>query len=286
MLTLAAIFWNILIVSMFVGLISVGCLMISRRKSTQKTAPAPVQTPSKNACLENVKILIADDVAEIRELTRIILQKNGANVVCCANGQETLEKISHEKYDIILLDLNMPDMHGFEVARKIRLSLINKTVYVIALTASTLADLANKHIEAGFDDHLEKPVRPESLLRKIRLILLKNKQIESASMGQEITSNYTDDPDYQKTIERFINQLPAIVSEIKSDLETGHIGDISGKVHSLKGLGGMAGFPVISDKAGQIEKTIKSAQMDEQVDSLRKQVNELICLCQKTKINK
>jgi HPt (histidine-containing phosphotransfer) domain-containing protein len=61
---------------------------------------------------------------------------------------------------------------------------------------------------------------------------------------------------------------------------------LSGKVHSLKGIGGMAGFPAISDKAGQIETTINSAAMDEQIDSLRKQVNELVCLCQKTKITK
>lgn len=282
MLISAAIFWNILIVLAFVSLTLVAWVIIFCGKSAQKINPKP----SNNACFENAKILIADDIAEVRELGSIILKKNGASVVCCVNGRETLEKTSQEKYDIILLDLNMPDIHGFEVARRIRLSDLNKSVYIIALTASTLADLANRHIEAGFDDHLEKPVRPQSLVRKIKLVLLRNKQIEAVSMGQEITSNYTDDPDYQKTIERFIDQLPAVVSGIKADLETGHIGELSGKVHSLKGLGGMAGFPVISDKAGQIEKTIKAALIDEQIDSLRKQVNELICLCQKTKINR
>lgn len=244
------------------------------------------QKPEDKPILNGTKILIADDVAEIREFIRIILEKAGAEITSCENGKIAMEKSGIQKYDIILLDINMPEIDGCEIARSIRSESQNKSTPLIALTASGLLDLGNKHTEAGFDDYIEKPVRPQNLIRKINLHLLKEKQAQAAQRGEDIESNYKDDPDYKKTIERFIDDLPEKINQIQDDFNKGDLKDLASKLHSLKGMGGMAGFPVISDKAGQLEEKINHKEFEDQIQNLKENVNELILLCRKTRITK
>lgn len=187
-----------------------------------------------------------------------------------------------QKFDVIMIDLNMPGVDGFEVARNIRSQQLNRKTHLIALTASDEEQLDGKHIKAGFDELLEKPVRMEKLLRRVALAVAKTRQIQVADDGSKIISSLTGDPDYKKTIERFMNDLPNKVEAIKTDFEQGNLKDLALKVHSLKGLGGFAGFPVFTEKAKEIEVSLGG----EKIDELRKQVNELILLCRNTRLSR
>ncbi|HZU32979.1 MAG TPA: response regulator [Candidatus Angelobacter sp.] len=110
------------------------------------------------------RILIVDDKASSRELLRTVLEKQGYAVAEAGNGDEALEKVRMETPDLILLDLQMPVLNGYEVLGQLRQNAAYATLPVIALTASAMHGDREKALAAGFTGYLTKPV-PLSYLR-------------------------------------------------------------------------------------------------------------------------
>src|SRR5690606_16613449 len=106
--------------------------------------------------LENFKILVVDDAKENARLFKIYLTTVGAEVDIANNGEEALLKANDEKYDIILLDLQMPGKDGYQVLKELREKLYFNPV--VALTAHAMEDERRKTKEAGFDGHIVKPI--------------------------------------------------------------------------------------------------------------------------------
>lgn len=113
-------------------------------------------------------ILIADDDASIRELARMYLEKNGYGVVTAVNGIQALDKIKESNPDLLVLDLMMPEMDGWEVTRRIR---GEGNLPILMLTARD--DDIDKIVglEMGADDYLTKPFNPRELVARVRAIL-------------------------------------------------------------------------------------------------------------------
>lgn len=229
---------------------------------------------------EKVRILIADDVKEICRMVEIILNKAGYEVASCYEGAEAVRLAGEKDFDVILLDVNMPGMGGLEAVKKIKEAESEGLAHIIALTAEDEKGFDLKCLDAGYDEVLCKPIQPGKLLRKVELAVAKGRQIESAKKGKVIVSNFMQDPDYKKTIERFINDLPEKIHHINVTLEEGNLEEFAKQIHSLKGLGGLAGFPVFTEKAKRIETALSAKH----TDKLRREVNELIMLCRNTKM--
>jgi two-component system KDP operon response regulator KdpE len=114
---------------------------------------------------------VVDDQAQIRRVLRTTLVANGYEVDDARGGQEALEKLREEKYDLILLDINMPDIKGTEVCRAIRSS---SSVGIIMLTIrSSEADKVIA-LDAGADDYVTKPFSTLELFARIRSVLRRN----------------------------------------------------------------------------------------------------------------
>jgi len=135
-------------------------------------------------------------------------------------------------------------------------------------------------LDAGCDDCLSKPLDIKKLERKLWRVSAQLKQLSDAESGRSIVSFLEGDPDYQKAIETFIENLPARVDEIKAAYEHGDAKTLASKVHALKGVGGFAGFPIFTEKAKLMEQSIHAHQ----VDKLQAQVEELVDLCLRTKL--
>src|SRR5690606_19322650 len=138
------------------------------------TIPFPVATVKRNEApdpggsdkpLQNFHILIADDNALNVMVVRTILEDFGATVDVAGDGRQALEKFDTATHHIILMDLNMPEMDGFEATKQLR----NRGVIVpvIALTATLPAEIADKIKSAGFTDIIVKPFDPDGLCRTI-----------------------------------------------------------------------------------------------------------------------
>lgn len=125
------------------------------------------------------KILVVDDVMTNVLLLEVLLNKEGFNVITANDGKSAIDIIAKEKLDLILLDINMPNMNGFDVIREIKKYSQFRDIPVIFLTAMTDTDNIVKGFELGGNDYIIKPFNKEELMARIihQLSLLAAKRI-------------------------------------------------------------------------------------------------------------
>jgi DNA-binding response OmpR family regulator len=117
------------------------------------------------------RILLADDEEDIKTVVTMFLQSEGFEVVTAFDGLDALEKAQSEKPDLILLDLMMPVLDGYEVCKRLRASEQTANIPVLILTAATQKESRARALRVGAKDYLVKPFEPERLLEKIQKIL-------------------------------------------------------------------------------------------------------------------
>jgi DNA-binding response OmpR family regulator len=133
------------------------------------------------------KILVVDDDLDSLKLIGLMLQRNGYEVLVANTGAQALAKASSDHPDLIILDVMMPDMNGYEVCRRLRMNAQTKTTPIIMFTAKTLIDDKVAGFEAGADDYLTKPTHPSELTSRVKAILSRNTQRRAeASTGNLI----------------------------------------------------------------------------------------------------
>lgn len=114
------------------------------------------------------KILVVDDEPDILKVVTFRVKKLEYEVVTATNGQEALDLIQKEEPDLILLDIELPVMNGYEVCQRVKTNEKLKHIPIIFLTASIASKIAEKVKEFNADDYLIKPFDSEELLKKIK----------------------------------------------------------------------------------------------------------------------
>jgi DNA-binding response OmpR family regulator len=128
------------------------------------------------------KILIVDDDPDMRPLMRLTLAKLGHQPSLAATGTGGLKLAESEPFDLMVLDLMMPDIDGYEVMRRLRANPATKDLPIIVLTARTQAADYDSAIESGADAYLPKPLDPDALHRKIGELLKRAEASKSAAL--------------------------------------------------------------------------------------------------------
>jgi len=223
-------------------------------------------------------ILVADDIPENRMLIEVMMKNAGYEVTLCSNGKEAVELAGKHAFDLILMDIQMDVMNGLEATKIIKAQRANFSTAILAMTASIEKGDEVKCFEAGCEDCLFKPIKKELLLRKVHKFVKQARQIKIAAQGGSITSLLANNPDYHKTINLFVNNLPGRIEEMMYALDKNNLNDLAFSIHALKGLGGFAGFPIYTEKAKSLEKLLK----DKQIDKIRQQLDEMVKLCLRT----
>jgi CheY-like chemotaxis protein len=121
-----------------------------------------------NSRNETCRILIVDDVPQNIQEIASILQNKGYQMAFAQDGKTALEKVSKVNFDLILLDIMMPGMDGFEVARILKQSPDTKDIPIIILTAKTQIEEILEGFDAGAVDYVTKPFNTEELLARVR----------------------------------------------------------------------------------------------------------------------
>jgi DNA-binding response OmpR family regulator len=120
------------------------------------------------------KILIIDDDIDTLKLVGLMLQKQGYQIVAAPNGQQGLTQAEMENPDLILLDVMMPEMDGYEVARRLRANSFTANIPILMFTAKTQLDDKVVGFESGADDYLTKPTHPTELHAHVKALLARS----------------------------------------------------------------------------------------------------------------
>ena len=154
------------------------------------------------------RVLIIDDDDEIRELLEFDIKASGYFVDTACDGMEGLNKALNNSYDIILLDVMMPKMNGFDVCKNIRRAKLS--IPILMLTAKGTIDDKTEGFDCGADDYLVKPFDIQEVLLRLRVLLKRNSVDDNNSLSDEVLT--------AGDIEIFPESLEAVVVNRKVKL--------------------------------------------------------------------
>jgi len=159
----------------------------SSRQNSASPQPVPQSSDDSRPAI-SVRILLAKDNLVNQRFVQRVLEKRGYGVVVAGDGKEALEALRKETFDFVLMDIQMPEVDGFEVSRVIRESEKSSGLHVpiIALTAHATKDDQDRCVAAGMDGYLSKPVHSVDLLAMIEAFQLST---ISSNPGSLIANN-------------------------------------------------------------------------------------------------
>ncbi|KZN13697.1 ATP-binding protein [Marinomonas sp. TW1] len=155
---------------------------LAQSKSSMKTS---VTIPDCQAC----KILLVEDNLINQKVMLGYLNETKAHVVIANNGQEAIDKVLHEHFDLILMDIQMPVMDGLTATQKLRELDASKHIPIFAMTAHVSDDAKCKSAQAGMNGHLDKPIDKNELYKILQIHLQKVKQSNSLECKKKILSD-------------------------------------------------------------------------------------------------
>jgi two-component system sensor histidine kinase/response regulator len=248
------------------------------KESAQSTSTIPAMQQVSEPL--QGKILLVED-SEINQLVaKELLEEIGLEVDTVDDGNKAIEYVNRQSPDLILMDIQMPVMDGYEATRKIREMPGMTDLPIFAMTANALVGDAEKSIAAGMNGHISKPVNTEELYNTLSEYLPKCPLTQS----QE-ESNHNDSwelpkqspacidlqrgvkqvggkPEfYLKLLRDFISGHGNCVSEIKEMIEASRIVDARRAAHTLKGVGGNIGAIELQQAASDLEAVLASSKL-------------------------
>ncbi len=244
-----------------------------------------IASSEQNTAIDNklsdkfpMRILIAEDNQINQKLIIKMLNKLGYVVDIANNGLEVIDLHKKRKYDLIFMDVHMPEMDGFEATGIIRKTLSrNKHVVVIAVTANAMAGDKEKCLEAGMDDYLSKPVKLESIQNILikwgkkmknsgqeeKFFQINGREVVNSSVLQQLSEVGNGDQEFVKEIIRmYLNQLPELITAIKESVSKGNSENLRLNAHSLKGASLNIGAGMMADICKFLEECGKNSDMN------------------------
>ncbi len=248
-------------------------------------------TPAQKANLKDVKILVAEDEALNQLLIETILDQFGFQRDIAKNGKIAAELLQKNKYDIVLMDMHMPEMDGIEATKLIRAKISN-SIPIIALTADVTTVDVDKCKAVGMNDYLSKPINEELLYAMINKYL---KAPGSAKVKEQSTSKtatpvkHKIDLQYldtltngnlagkEKFIRLYLEEVPRLVERMKQGLENSDWKGLRLAAHSLVPSFSLMG---VDKKFEDITRTIeRDAENEENLGELPALVAEIATVC-------
>ena len=205
------------------------------------------------------KVLVADDNTSNQLLMRVLLTKMGLETSIVGDGQQVLDKLDQEHFDLLLLDIQMPVLNGYETAKALRQA--GNEIPIIALTASLSPKEVQECKEVGCNEYLQKPISKQNLFNAIHKYLSDEAKEQNKFNDKAFISSMAGNGDLQPVIDIFINDLPKLVDQINNANSHDDMNLISGLAEELKGASSGAGFEVLEEYAASLEKMVSEGQL-------------------------
>jgi len=230
------------------------------------------------------RILLVDDGESNRKLVSLLLRRAGAEVVGAADGREGLDLAGRERFDLILLDMQMPVLDGYTTAEKMREQGIR--IPIVALTANAMKGDEERCLAAGCSGYLTKPIDLDKLLQTVAAQLgCGSPDHPSAPGGGSGAASPTDstgdenapairsslpvqDLEFREIVEEFLERLQERLDDMDDAWTGNDLKKLARLAHWLKGAGGTAGLRELTEQAGELERLVVEGKVDRVEDAL------------------
>jgi CheY-like chemotaxis protein len=240
----------------------------------------PTPPKSRTGSRRNLQILLAEDNPVNQRLAVRLLEKQGHRVVVTGNGKEALAALERERFDLILMDVQMPEMGGFEASAHIRER--EKTagghIPIIAMTAHALKGDRERCLDAGMDAYVAKPVESRLLFEAIDSMVPAEPLADTEAETQ--TQEANGDPEvfdyesamamidgdtelFQELVTLFMSESTILLDQIHDAIEQRDAKTLERAAHSLKGSAGAFRAELASRAAQQLEDLAKRSSLEE-----------------------
>lgn len=227
-------------------------------------------------CDFGLRVLVAEDNEINAKVTANILSMLGCEVDLAVNGIEAVEKNAANQYDLIFMDISMPEMDGLEAARRICGSSVDHPP-IIAMSAACAKDAVRKCAEAGMNDYIAKPITPKSLYDllvswgfegmlgefTVDMADLKNDKDAPIDITQALGCALGDYAILKTLMDDFIASFPERFEAIKTAAEAPDTAKLRFLAHSIKGVARQLGASIVADKALNIEKMAIAGELQD-----------------------
>jgi two-component system, sensor histidine kinase and response regulator len=243
--------------------------------SNQATRPAesqPSSSPAGTPASRQLRILLAEDNPVNQRVALHLLDKAGHSALAVVNGREALDALAREAFDLVLMDVQMPEMDGFEATRAIRAQeqTTGRHLPIVAMTAHAMKGDRERCLAAGMDEYLSKPVNKTELSRVIGVVTSGAALNAPPAVGEaEPVFDFDVALDQvngeieflAEVAELFLADVPGRIEEIERALLQQDCKRLAAASHSLKGSTGCLGGARASKAAAQLEQIARKGDL-------------------------
>lgn len=271
-------------------------MQVFEKEAPAGRLPRSVDNTSEEtiAGLYGRRLLLVEDNKFNQQVAREVLEQSGLQVDIAENGREAVERVGQQKYAAILMDVQMPEMDGYEATRQIRQIPRHAELPIIAMTANVMAAAREHCFEAGMNDHIGKPINPTELFATLARWILSEQtgfsgaaperplvKASAASIAQPkewpksdlastppldlsvLTAMVGDDPVFhQQLVTDFIADAEEIVQQIHGAYGKGDINEMGGLGHKLKSSAMIVGAHQLAELCAKLETRGHSGELD------------------------
>jgi CheY-like chemotaxis protein len=240
---------------------------------------ANLQTPTGiSKAPRRLRVLVAEDNFVNQELVRLLLQQRGHDVKIAANGKEAVELFRKQRFDVVIMDVQMPIMGGFEATAAIREieSTAGGHIPIVAVTAHAMPSDRQKALQAGMDAHLPKPIQPGDLYNTLET--LAGVHAPAATQSATLDGVLGNRKLARKMVRAFLQDCPRMLNAIRRAVRARNPEAIRSAAHALKGASGNWGPNGAFEAAANLERTAKNGNLsavDAEFDRVKSELSLL-----------
>ncbi len=256
-------------------------------------ARPPMAEVPPDALDRPLKVLLAEDNKVNQTLAVALLSKRGHDVTVAVNGQEVLDLLDRETFDLVLMDVQMPELDGIEATRILRAEEAEgQRLPIIAMTAHAMAGDRERCLEAGMDDYVSKPIDAKDLFDTIARVLSGGTAAAAPPpvFDRVVALHHVggDPAILQSLVAMFVDQGPTRLTLLESALRNGDARALEKEAHALKGTAATLGMSRLRDAAYAVERAGAAASMEQgaaNLVDLRAAVEEVLQAVRKTDLD-
>jgi two-component system sensor histidine kinase BarA len=243
------------------------------------------------AALPSANVLAVDDMEINLRLLTTWLKNTNLQLTLAYSGADAVAQCKEHEFDVILMDVQMPNMDGLEATKQIRQTHLNLGTPIIAVTAHAFKEEQDRLLASGMDDYLPKPINLSDLIDLIKrwcqIADPINEAQPSFDWALALKRAHQNEEAAKDILQQFVQQLPELVDSIEQANQTKDYEVMQATVHQLHGACCYTGVPAMLSLCSEIESALKRQQIELaklRIGHLKKESENLILAVEKAKI--